>query len=134
MIRLQRAWRHTLLIGVLALGACQPQGATKTITLQTLNDSGVSGTVRLIELDSERTRVVISVDPAGHPDMPAHIHPGTCAELVPQPRYALANVVDGDSATEVQASLSELLAGDVAVNLHRSNTEMDVYTACAELE
>jgi hypothetical protein len=131
--RLPRAMPLALVVAV-SLGACQPQGTTKTITLETLNDSGVTGTVTLTELDSARTRVVVSVDPAGHSDMPAHIHPGSCEDLVPQPRYALANVVDGESTTEVPAALSELLAGDVAVNLHRSNTEMDVYTACAVLE
>jgi len=132
--RLHPAWWLTVLIGVLALSACQPEGATTTIALKTLNDSGVSGSVTLTELGSTRTRVVISVDPAGLLDMPAHIHPGTCDELVPQPRYALANVIDGDSTTEVPAAFSELLAGDVAVNIHRSNAEMDVYTACAELK
>jgi hypothetical protein len=75
----------------------------------------------------------VDVDPAGHPDMPAHIHPGTCAELVPQPRYPLANVVSGHSSTEVNASLEQLLAGDVALNLHASNQEMGLYTACVEL-
>ena len=133
MSRRHLAWQLIVLVGALAFSACQPQGTTKTIALETLNESGVSGSVTLVELDSTRTRIVVSVDPAGHPDMPAHIHPGTCDDLVPQPRYALANVVDGESATEVPAGMSELLAGDVAVNIHRSNTEMDVYTACAVL-
>jgi hypothetical protein len=52
---------------------------------------------------------------------------------VPQPRYPLTNVVDGRSTTEVNASLDELLAGDVALNLHASNQEMQLYTACVEL-
>lgn len=134
MTRLQLAWRLTVLVGVLGLGACQSEGESTTIALRQLNDSGVSGTVTLTDVGSARTRVVISVDPAGRPDMPAHIHPGTCDDLVPQPRYALANVVDGASTTEVSAALSELLAGDVAVNIHQSNAEMDIYTACAELE
>jgi hypothetical protein len=37
------------------------------------------------------------------------------------------------STTEVPASLDELLSGDVALNLHRSNEEMQVYTACVDL-
>ena len=59
--------------------------------------------------------------------------PGSCADLVPQPRYALENVVDGRSSTEVAASLDELLSGGQALNIHRSNAEMDVYTACVDL-
>jgi hypothetical protein len=117
----------------LALAACQAQGRVRTITLGTLNDSGVVGSLTLSEVGPMRTKVVISVAPAGNPDMPAHIHPGTCENLVPQPRYALANVLNGSSETEVAASMDELLAGDVAVNLHRSNVRLDVYTACAEL-
>lgn len=103
------------------------------LVLVTLNSSGVEGSVTMVELNAERTRVEIEVDPAGHGSMPAHIHPGSCVDLVPQPKYALENVVDGRSTTEVPASLDELMAGDQALNLHRSNEEMDVYTACVDL-
>jgi hypothetical protein len=103
------------------------------LVLTMLNSSGVEGSVRLVAVGPERTRVEIEVDPAGHASMPAHIHPGSCAELVPQPKYALENVVDGRSTTEVPVSLEELVAGDQAVNLHRSNQEMDVYAACVDL-
>lgn len=118
----------------LMLGACgAPEPSPTRLTLQTLSDSGVTGSVTLSAIGTARTLVSVEVDPAGHPDMPAHIHPGTCDELVPQPRYPLTNVVDGSSVTEVSASLEELLAGDVALNLHASNAEMEVYTACVEL-
>ena len=76
---------------------------------------------------------VVDVDPAGHLTMPAHIHPGTCADLVPQPLYPLESVTDGDSETVVPRSLSELLAGDLALNLHVSFEEMGTYAACVEL-
>ena len=101
--------------------------------LRTLNDSGVTGSVTLTAIDAQRTRVEITVNPAGHPSMPAHIHPGTCAELVPQPKYPLQNVVDGASVSEVPAPLDELLRGGVALNIHKSNEEMQVYVACVEL-
>jgi len=119
---------------LLATAACRgAAGEPVELQLRPLNDSGVSGTVTLTPVEADLTRVVVSVDPSGHPNMPAHIHPGTCLDLVPQPRYPLTNVQDGSSTTEVPASLSELMAGDVAVNLHASNTEMDVYTACVDL-
>jgi hypothetical protein len=120
----------------LLLAACSsPAGGGRSVELmlQPLNGSGVSGRVTLTALDDATTRVVIDVDPAGHSSMPAHIHPGSCAELVPQPKYALENVLDGQSTTEVSAPLDELLAGGQALNLHRSNEEMDVYTACVDL-
>jgi hypothetical protein len=121
----------SVLAVVAACGA--PDPSPIRLTLRTLSDSGVTGTVTLSAGGDERTRVLVEVDPAGHPDMPAHIHPGTCDELVPQPRYPLTNVVDGRSETEVPAPLDELLAGDVALNLHASNAELEVYTACVEL-
>lgn len=120
---------------VLIVGCGPADAGSRSIelVLQTLNASGVEGRVRLVEVGSGRTRVEVEVDPAGHDSMPAHIHPGTCADLVPQPKYALENVVGGGSVTEVPASLEELTAGDQALNLHRSNQDMDVYTACVDL-
>jgi len=110
-------------------------GAERSVelVLRTLNSSGVEGRVTLVEVGPDRTRVEIVVEPAGHASMPAHVHPGSCADLVPQPKYALENVIDGRSTTEVPASLDDLTAGDQALNLHRSNQEMDVYTACVDL-
>jgi hypothetical protein len=119
---------------LLLVAGCGAPGPSPTrLALRTLSDSGVGGTVTLTAVGGSRTLVVVEVDPAGHPDMPAHIHPGTCDELVPQPRYPLTSVVDGRSVTEVPAPLEELLAGDVALNLHASNAEMQIYTACVDL-
>lgn len=120
-------------LAMLVTGCGAPEPSPTRLTLRTLTDSGVTGSVTLSAIGVTRTLVSVEVDPAGHPDMPAHIHPGTCDELVPQPRYPLTNVVDGRSVTEVSASLEELLAGDVALNLHASNSEMETYTACVDL-
>jgi len=127
-----RARLGLALVAMVAV-ACQPQGQVRTVDLEPRNYSGVEGTVTLTEVSATRTRVVISVDPAGNPDMPAHMHPGTCDDLVPQPLYSLANVMMGESVTEVPVSLTELLAERPAVNIHKSNDEMGVYTACAEV-
>jgi hypothetical protein len=116
----------------MALAACTSE-ESRTFQLETLNDSGVTGTALLTDLRDGSTRVVIEVDPAGHLNMPAHIHPGTCVELVPQPLYPLESVVDGDSETVVSRSLSELLAGDLALNLHVSFEDMGTYAACVDL-
>jgi len=104
-----------------------------TFQLGTLNDSGVTGTAILTDLGDGSTRVVVDVDPAGHPQMPAHIHPGTCLELVPQPLYPLEPVEDGASDTVVPASLADLLAGELALNLHVSAADMGTYAACVDL-
>lgn len=123
----------SVLVLILAMtAACQPPPETRNLQLQTLNDSGVLGTVTFTDLGG-RTRVEIRVQPAGNDDMPAHIHPGTCDVLVPQPTYPLENVRRGASMTIVPASLEELFAGTFAVNLHRSNEDLATYTACVDL-
>lgn len=117
---------------LLIMAACST-GESRTFALATLNDSGVTGTAVLTDLGGGSTRVVIEVDPAGHPAMPAHIHPGTCANLVPQPLHGLSTIIDGASETVVPASLVDLLAGELAINLHFSASDMGTYTACVDL-
>jgi hypothetical protein len=109
-----------------------PPAATRTITLTTLNASGVTGTVSFADLGG-RTRVDITVEPGDNPDMPAHIHPGTCADLTPQPKFPLENVKAGTSTTVVPATIDELFAGNLAVNVHKSNDDLKTYTACVDL-
>jgi hypothetical protein len=133
MVHRRRALAATLATGLLVVACGAAAAEPVEFELSPLSGSGVSGTVTLLAVGANRTEVTISVDPAGHPSMPAHIHPGTCLDLVPQPRYPLTSVDNGRSTTEVPASLAELLAGDVAVNLHASNDEMQIYTACVDL-
>ena len=122
-------------LALVVLGGCAaaPSVAPVTLQLRELNDSGVSGTVTMTTIDEGHTLVEVDVKAAGHPNMPAHIHPGTCAELVPQPKYALETVVAGRSSTAVPASLEELLSGGQALNIHMSNEHMELYSACGEL-
>jgi hypothetical protein len=117
----------------IVVAACQSASAPRTITLRTLNDSGVTGTVSFTDLGG-RTGVEIRVDPAGNPDMPAHIHPGTCDNLTPQPKFPLENVRNGVSTTVVPASTDELFAGNLAVNVHKSNDDLKTYTACVDIK
>lgn len=120
-------------IALVALTACStPAEPARTVTLQALNDSGVTGTVSFAAL-GDRTTLEIAVDPGLNPDMPAHIHPGTCDNLTPQPKFPLENVLDGKSRTDVPASIDELFAGGLAVNIHRSNDDLKTYTACVDL-
>jgi len=117
---------------VIVLAACSSQ-QSRTFQLQMLNASGVTGSAVLTDLGDGSTRVVVDVDPAGHLQMPAHIHPGTCIDLVPQPLYPLLPVTDGASETVVPKPLADLLAGDLALNLHVSKDEMGTYAACVDL-
>ena len=124
----------TILFGsLLLLTACQNSGASKVVNLQGRNESGVTGTVTIVDLGNSRSRIDIKVDAAGHLDMPAHVHPGSCANLIPQPKYPLTNVQNGVSTTVVPASYSELTGGNLTVTLHKSNAEMKITTACGDL-
>ena len=133
-----RPRRPLILLAVLAvaaiiLAACQAAAdPPRTITLQTLNGSGVAGTVSFATV-GDKTGVEITVDPSGNLDMPAHIHPGTCASLTPQPKFPLENVKNGSSKTVVPATIDELFAGGLAVNIHRSNDDLKTYTACVDI-
>jgi hypothetical protein len=130
-----RSRRLVMLLALVAmtLTACQAAAdPPRTITLRTLNASGVTGTVTFAAIDN-KTQVEIAVDPAGNLDMPAHIHPGTCDELTPQPKFPLENVQSGSSKTVVPASIDELFAGGLAVNIHHSNDDLKTYTACVDI-
>jgi hypothetical protein len=133
MMRSRRLLAAILIGSLTLLTACQSGGASKVVNLQARNDSGVTGTVTVVDLGNSRSRVEIKVDPAGKLDMPAHVHPGTCANLIPQPKYPLTNVQNGVSTTVVPASFAELTGGNLTVTLHQSNTEMKVTTACGDL-
>lgn len=123
-----------IIVAATVVAACQAAaaGPPRTIALETLNGSGVTGTVAFSDVGG-RTRVDVTVDPAGNPDMPAHIHPGTCDNLTPQPKFPLENVRNGTSTTVVAASIAELFAGDLAVNIHKSNNDLKTYTACVDI-
>jgi hypothetical protein len=64
---------------------------------------------------------------------PAHIHMGTCAHLNPAPKYPLTSVVDGISETTVNATIAQLTAGNLAVNVHKSAADLKDYVACGDL-
>lgn len=114
------------------VGGCGQAGAARSLQFVTLNDSGVTGSVSFREVEG-RTEVEVKVDPNGNLDMPAHIHPGSCDDLIPQPKYPLENVRDGVSRTVVAARVDELFAGGLALNVHRSNNDLGTYTACVDI-
>ncbi len=132
---MNRTARSIVVLAVIAvLAACETAARpSEVVQLRTLNNSAVTGSVTLVDAGDGRTQVQVRVDPAGNLDMPAHIHPGSCDDLIPQPKHPLENVVNGASTTIVRATFAELTQGGLAVNLHKSNQELDAYTACAEL-
>jgi Cu/Zn superoxide dismutase len=108
----------------------KPQGTT--VRMKALNDSGQSGTATLTAVDSTKTKVQVELSnsPAGL--QPAHIHSGTCSNLG-SVEYALASVENGKSESTVDVSVTDLLAGQFAINVHKSAAEANVYISCGEI-
>ncbi len=116
-------------------GAASPagDGDSVQVNLVAQNESGVSGTATITDLGTGSVRVEIDVEAGGNAAMPAHIHPGTCADLDPKPQFPLSDVENGKSTTEVDASLSDIQTGAFAVNLHESTEAIETYTACGDI-
>ena len=102
------------------------------IGLSQQSGSAQSGVATLTEVNESTTRVEIDMTP-GEARQPAHIHRGDCARLDPQPEYPLESVVDGKSTSEVNAPVDELVGGGFAINVHKSDAEIETYVACGEV-
>lgn len=110
-----------------------PVGAQVQVPLAAQNDSGITGTAALIESTSGKTTVTVTLTGAGPGPQPAHIHPGTCDNLDPKPKYPLQNIESGRSTTEIPVDLETLRAGKFAVNVHKSPSEVQIYVACGDI-
>ncbi len=120
-------------VATVLVSASQQAGPSRSIALASVKSSGVSGTVTLTDVGGGRTRIEVQVDSAGHLDMPSHVHPGICGEIIPQPRFPLENVRSGSASTVIPVSLAELMVGTMAVTLHESNDNLKNTVACGTL-
>ena len=121
------------LVGLVTFALPAAAQESVTITLREQSGSGQSGTAVLTAVGNQ-TRVVVTLsNPAAGVAQPAHIHEGTCANLNPQPRYPLQSLMNGRSETVVDVPLSQLLAGQFAINVHKSQQEISTYVACGEI-
>lgn len=114
--------------------AMMQEGAME-IQLDELNDSGQYGTARLDE--NEDGQLVVTVNLVGgnfEQPQPAHIHVGSCPGIGAI-EYPLTSVVDGSSITILDVTLDEVtnVPGGLALNVHQSAEQADIYTACGDL-
>jgi hypothetical protein len=116
-----------------ALPALAADGPHRIYALAAQNGSGELGTVTLTAVgDKTRVDVALANAPTDVPQ-PAHVHSGSCSTLDPKPKYPLTTVVDGMSTTMLDVPMSQLVAGGLAVNVHKSTKEIPVYVTCGEL-
>jgi hypothetical protein len=119
-----------LTAGPAACGGGDDEGSAVDVELSEQQNSGQSGTATLTSVGQGRTKVVVTLsNPPGVPQ-PAHIHPGSCDEIDPMPAYGLTNLRDGTSTTTVDASIEDLRSGRFAINVHKSDAEIQTYVAC----
>jgi hypothetical protein len=113
----------------------QGTGPANQVTIQLMeqNGSGQNGTATLMGTDAGTTRVMLQFSNGTTTAQPAHIHAGSCANLDPKPAFPLTSAVNGASETTVNVSLEDLLAGNYAINVHKSATEASIYTACGDI-
>jgi hypothetical protein len=110
-----------------------PAGRSITLMFNAQNNSGEGGTAVLSD-ENGKTKVVLNI--TGQPAnvlQPAHIHTGSCANLGGV-KYPLTFPMNGKSETTIDVSLDQLLTQlPLAINVHKSASEITVYTACADI-
>lgn len=104
-----------------------------TVKLEALNNSGQNGTATLLP-EGAKTKVVIEIPhmPSGV-DEPAHIHAGGCDKLDKAPKWNLESVKGGRSVTVLDVPLDTILKDKVAINVHKSAAEAQVYVSCGNI-
>ncbi|MBI4135930.1 MAG: hypothetical protein HY481_00030 [Candidatus Vogelbacteria bacterium] len=113
----------------------QPLASTTPIMVRLAaeNSSGETGQAVLTEVDGQ---VKMTIEMSGVPKdlpQPAHLHKGTC-EVLGEPIYTLSSVLNGASETTLPVSLAAITDKlPLALNVHKSAAEMNVYVACGEV-
>jgi Cu/Zn superoxide dismutase len=103
-----------------------------TVTLDAQNGSGETGSATFTPLGN-KTQVVVRLNGAPADPQPAHIHEGNCANLNPAPKIPLRNVVNGKSTTVLDIPIKQVMAGG-AINVHKSEQDVNTYVACGDLK
>jgi hypothetical protein len=122
-----------LLLGGLFSDAALALDDAITVNLKALNGSGETGSATLLP-EGDKTKVVILIPKAPQGvAQPVHIHPGRCDNMDKAPKWPLEAVKDGQSTTVVPVSLETILQDKVAINVHKSATEVQVDVSCGNI-
>jgi LPXTG-motif cell wall-anchored protein len=122
-----------ILGAILALAVVGAAFADTSVTINELNNSGISGTAQLIDKGSQ-TEVIVTLtgEPSGASE-PAHIHAGQCGPTLGKVVYPLKNIENGKSDTIVNAPLDSIENGQFAINVHQSAANISTYVACGNI-
>jgi hypothetical protein len=121
---------HAAMGGEMAMAPAE-EAREVYVTLDELNDSGMSGVAELTETD-DGTLVELVVQGATGAN-PVHIHFGSCADLgeVAAPLTDIDET--GKSETTVDLTIDELTSGEYAINAHESAENIANYVACGDI-
>lgn len=108
------------------------QSAPVAIPVAARSGSDITGSATLADLGGGRTRVEVRLTHAAG-DHPMHVHQGPCANPNPAPWWALANVQNGASVTEVDVAIVDMTRTPTSINVHRSVQDIDTIVSCADL-
>jgi hypothetical protein len=120
-----------------AVSTSTPAVATSSrtfqINLNEQNKSGQSGKAVFTEVNG-KVKVIVNI--TGKPSgvlQPSHIHLGSCA-AIGAVKYPLSNIDKGAAQTMLDISMDQLLSQlPLALNVHKSATEIGVYTSCGDI-
>jgi hypothetical protein len=104
----------------------------KTITISSLNNSYQEGRA-VLSNQNGKAQVLVKINSWFDLMQPLYIHEGTCQSLGPV-KYPLTPLSRDVSITVLDVSLEELMNQEpLAISLHKSESEIDIYFACGEL-
>jgi hypothetical protein len=118
-----------------SMNGAPTSGATNKVKLTLLgeNKSGESGTAVLEEINGKVSVTVSLTGFVAGVVQPAHIHIGACPG-VGAVKYPLKSLVNGTSVTTLDVTMAQLKTElPLALNVHKSASEVSVYTACGPL-
>lgn len=104
-----------------------------TIDLDESMGSGQTGSAILTDAGGQTFVSIEIVEPVSD-SQPAHIHEGTCEDLNPTPAFGLENVTGGVSDSTIDVGLETLTSGTYAINVHRSDADIESYVSCGDIE
>lgn len=109
-------------------------GTARVYGLYPSNKSGEFGTATLTPIVGGRTEVDIALVGAPKGELqPVNIFSGACSRLSSHPKFALNYVVFGISRTLLSMQMTVLTGGGFAINVHKSTSEVERFTACGNL-
>jgi hypothetical protein len=122
-----------MLLAAFAVPAASQEPSSITIPMKALNGSGEDGTATITQ-GTGGIGVVVTLQNGTSFPQPTHIHIGTCGAINKAPEYALRDTVEGKGDSLVAGvSLSDLLKGHYAINVHKSGFDLGTYVSCGNI-